>query len=100
MSVRQLYAQTLADRGYRSDPAQLRAIDALERCETEWADYKARPSDNDILAFRAFAGLDHGHADLPRIGLRGTAQIYGDWMPLAVVLLRRPISSARQWFGI
>ena len=64
------------------------------------ADYKARPSDNDILAFRAFAGLDHGHADLPRIGLRGTAQIYGDWMPLAVVLLRRPISSARQWFGI
>ncbi len=44
MSVRQLYAQTLADRGYRSDPAQLRAIDALERCETEWADYKARRS--------------------------------------------------------
>ena len=39
MSVRQLYEQTLAERGYASDPAQLRAIDALERCEREWADY-------------------------------------------------------------
>ena len=44
MGVRQLYAQTLAERGYASDPAQLRAIDALERCESEWADYKARRS--------------------------------------------------------
>ena len=42
MGVRELYERTLAERGYRSDPAQLRAIDALERCENEWADYKAR----------------------------------------------------------
>ena len=42
MGVRELYEQTLAERGYRSDPAQLRAIDSLERCEQEWADYKAR----------------------------------------------------------
>ena len=44
MGVRQLYERTLAERGYTSDPAQLRAIDALERCEREWADYKARRS--------------------------------------------------------
>ena len=44
MAVRELYEQTLAQRGYQSDPAQLRAIDALERCEIEWADYKARRS--------------------------------------------------------
>ncbi|HSM21429.1 MAG TPA: cell division protein ZapE, partial [Rubrivivax sp.] len=36
MGVRQLYAATLAERGYRSDPAQLLAIAALERCENEW----------------------------------------------------------------
>jgi cell division protein ZapE len=42
--VRALYEQTLAERGYTSDPAQLRAIDALERCENEWVDYKARRS--------------------------------------------------------
>lgn len=44
MGVRALYEQTLAERGYTADPAQLRAIDSLERCETEWADYKARRS--------------------------------------------------------
>ena len=44
MGVRQLYEQTLAERGYAADPAQLRAVDALERCENEWADYKARRS--------------------------------------------------------
>jgi len=44
VSVRELYRRTLAERGYRSDPAQLRAIDSLERCENEWADYKARRS--------------------------------------------------------
>jgi cell division protein ZapE len=42
VGVRALYERTLADRGYRSDPAQLAAVDALERCENEWADYKAR----------------------------------------------------------
>ena len=42
MSVRELYLRTLQERGYTSDTAQLRAIDALERCEREWADYKAR----------------------------------------------------------
>lgn len=44
MGVRQLYQRTLAERGYAADPAQLRAIGALERCEEEWADYKARRS--------------------------------------------------------
>jgi cell division protein ZapE len=44
VSVRALYEQTLAERGYASDPAQQRAVDALERCENEWADYKARRS--------------------------------------------------------
>jgi cell division protein ZapE len=42
VGVRQLYAATLAERGYRSDPAQLQAIAALERCENEWVAYKSR----------------------------------------------------------
>ena len=42
MAVRQLYEATLAERGYKSDAAQLGAVAALERCESEWADYKAR----------------------------------------------------------
>lgn len=43
-SVTQLYRDTLKARGYRSDPAQLRAVVALQRCQDEWADYKARRS--------------------------------------------------------
>ena len=44
MSVLSLYEQTLRARGYHSDPAQLRAVASLERCENEWANYKARRS--------------------------------------------------------
>lgn len=43
-SVTELYQQTLAERGYQADPAQLRAVAALQRCQDEWADYKARRS--------------------------------------------------------
>jgi len=44
VGVRQLFEATLAERGYRADEAQRRAVAALERCENEWADYKARRS--------------------------------------------------------
>ena len=44
MGVRELYEQTLAERGYRSDPAQLRAVAALERCENEWLAYLSQRS--------------------------------------------------------
>ena len=42
MSVRSAYEAELQLRGYSSDPAQLRAVDALERCATEWAGYKVK----------------------------------------------------------
>lgn len=42
MTVRAFYQQALVDRGYSSDPSQLRAVDSLERCEGEWTAYKAR----------------------------------------------------------
>jgi cell division protein ZapE len=42
--VRQAYDAELAARGYQSDPAQLRAVEALDRCADEWADYKAQRS--------------------------------------------------------
>lgn len=44
MAVRELYELMLAERGYHSDAAQLRAVESLARCEDEWADYKARRS--------------------------------------------------------
>lgn len=44
MSVRQTYEKELIDRGYSSDPAQLRAVAALDRCSSEWAQYKVKRS--------------------------------------------------------
>jgi len=41
-SVTQLYEQSLAERGYKADEAQLQGIAALQRCQDEWANYKAK----------------------------------------------------------
>jgi cell division protein ZapE len=43
-SVREVYEAELKARGYASDPAQLRGIEALERCATEWSQYKEQRS--------------------------------------------------------
>jgi cell division protein ZapE len=46
MSVYQNYQKELEARGFKSDPAQLRAVDALERCATEWSHYKEKRSNS------------------------------------------------------
>ncbi len=58
MSVKQAYEAELVARGYQSDPAQLRAVDALERCAIDWAAYKIQRSN-------AFKKLIN-HPDTPR----------------------------------
>ncbi len=45
-SVREAYQAELKARGYQSDPAQLRAIDALQRCADDWAAYKDKRSNS------------------------------------------------------
>jgi len=37
---------------------------------------------------------------VPRIGLRGTARVYGEQVSLFYYLFRRPITATRQWLGI
>ncbi|MEO6018297.1 MAG: cell division protein ZapE [Polaromonas sp.] len=58
MKVRQAYDAELLARGYTSDPAQLLAVAALERCASEWADLKE-------LRSNALKKLIH-HPDTPR----------------------------------
>ncbi len=43
-SVHAAYEAELKARGYSSDPAQLRAVEALEHCATEWSEYKVKRS--------------------------------------------------------
>jgi cell division protein ZapE len=56
--VRAAYEAELVARGYSSDPAQLRAVEALERCATEWAEFKE-------LRSNSFKKLIH-HPEIPR----------------------------------
>ena len=39
MSVTDQYQRELAQRGYHSDPAQLQAVEALDRCARDWGHY-------------------------------------------------------------
>ncbi len=41
-SVTDLYEQSLTERGYKADEAQRKGIAALQRCQDEWANYKAK----------------------------------------------------------
>jgi cell division protein ZapE len=43
-TVREVYEAELAKRGYRTDPAQLHAVEALDRCAAEWAEFKEQRS--------------------------------------------------------
>jgi cell division protein ZapE len=43
-SVREVYEAELGARGYKSDPAQLSGVLALERCANEWSQYKGQRS--------------------------------------------------------
>jgi len=61
--------------------------------------YEAEVTPDDILAFRLKASFDEG-TPLPRIGLKGTAKIYGNKVSLFYYLMRRPISAVRQTLGI
>ena len=42
MAVKDLYEQTLRERGFSADVGQRQAIESLQRCEDEWVAYKAR----------------------------------------------------------
>ncbi|MGB4864627.1 MAG: HlyD family secretion protein, partial [Hyphomicrobium sp.] len=64
------------------------------------ADYKAKVGESDVVAFRVVADITlETDRPLPRLGVRGTAQISGDQVSLGYFLFRRPITAMRQWLG-
>jgi hypothetical protein len=62
------------------------------------ASYEATQSPSGLLGYRLKAKLDDGAA-APRIGLKGTAKVYGERVTLIYYLLRRPLAAARQFVG-
>ncbi|WJV61658.1 biotin/lipoyl-binding protein [Pectobacteriaceae bacterium CE70] len=74
-----------------SDPLQRHAA-SLERIA-----YEAAPTAYGTLAYRLDARFIGAP---PRIGLRGTAKVYGEHVPLGVYLFRRPLAAVRKTLGI
>jgi multidrug resistance efflux pump len=86
-----------------SESARIRVFldaDPLNAIEAKMmsASFYAEPTPDGRLAYRVDARFVDDAA--PRIGLRGTAQLYGDRVPLYFYLLRRPISAVRQSLGL
>lgn len=63
------------------------------------ASFEARMIEGDVLAYRIYAALDGAPHNM-RLGIRGTAQISGEKVPLAYYLFRKPISVIRQRLGL
>jgi hypothetical protein len=61
--------------------------------------YEATQSPANLLGYRLKATLDDS-GNMPRIGLRGTAKIYGEKVTLFYYLARRPLAAARQFLGL
>jgi hypothetical protein len=62
--------------------------------------YRAEPTPDGVLAYRVKATFVEGAAThRPALGSMGTARIHGRWVPLFYYLLRRPLTTARQWLG-
>lgn len=76
-----------------SDP-----LNPLEARLTE-ASYRAQPDKRDILSYALTAELADPQAQIPRIGVQGTAQVFSDKASLAYVIFRRPITAVRQYIG-
>lgn len=73
---------------------------AAEQAILRTSDYQAQKTAGDSLAFHAVADFVQQPEQLPRIGVRGTAQIYGEDSFLGMYLFRRPLSVLRQWIGL
>ncbi len=60
--------------------------------------YQAETAADGLLAYPVTAGFAEG-TPMPRMGLRGTAKIFGDPVPLMLYLFRRPMAVMRQMWG-
>ncbi|MBF0094592.1 MAG: HlyD family efflux transporter periplasmic adaptor subunit [Alphaproteobacteria bacterium] len=75
--------------------APLNSLSATMRTSS----YEAVPNADRIVAYKLKATLA-SDVPPPRIGLKGTARVYGKNVPLIWLLLRRPVAALRQLVGV
>ncbi|WP_417796593.1 efflux RND transporter periplasmic adaptor subunit [Terasakiella pusilla] len=60
--------------------------------------YRAHPAPNGVVSYRLNAAFVAPEANV-RVGLRGTAKLFGQQTPLISYLLRRPMATLRMYIG-
>jgi hypothetical protein len=63
------------------------------------ASYEPAPVAEGFVAYRLKADIAADEMP-PRIGLKGTAKIYGSWAPFIYHVLRKPLSATRRYLGV
>lgn len=61
--------------------------------------YQAQANEEGVVAYRLLASID-GQPEHARLGLHGTARLYGERVVLGYYLLRRPFAALRAWSGL
>lgn len=63
--------------------------------------YRATTSDFGEVSYQLKAEWDTGaKLEYARLGLKGTAKLYGERQPLLLQILRRPLVEVRKWLGL
>lgn len=60
--------------------------------------YQSMLSPEGVASYRIRGVFDRPE-DVARIGLKGTAKLYGERVPLGYIALRRPLAALREWTG-
>lgn len=76
----------------------VRPLEPLAGQVTETS-YQTMQSPDGIASYRLRAVFDEEDAARSRIGLRGTAKLYGEQVRLGYYLMRRPLATLREWTG-
>ncbi len=62
--------------------------------------YQAVLSPDGVASYRLKGQFNQNDAPPPRIGLRGTVRVSGQWALLGYYIFRRPLSALREWTGL
>ncbi|MER0046213.1 HlyD family efflux transporter periplasmic adaptor subunit [Pectobacterium odoriferum] len=75
------------------------APNSAQDARLEQIGYRAAPTPDNVMAYRLRARFIQDDPQL-RVGLKGTAKLYGKRTVLFVYLLRKPLASLRVWLGV
>ncbi|KHN53734.1 efflux RND transporter periplasmic adaptor subunit [Pectobacterium fontis] len=75
------------------------APNSAQEARLEQIGYRAAPTPDNVMAYRLRARFTQDDPQL-RVGLKGTAKLYGKRTVLFVYLLRKPLASLRVWLDV